>query len=258
MAGPDFPGSGFSGAILPFCPVCSTSDGGAFASPGGEMEKGGPPPAPSRSAIPEDAASALAISRSTSAGSYTPRSSCFDEAALEAADGLPSLRPAIASSAVPFVVRNTFINEVLELDPLLEGFFQERRVKSCPSSPMRFRAQESSELEVCQDVGEDEPEHVASPMPPLLAPRVLRLADTLQDPFLGSVEMPSLGSRGHAQGMCKPCAFVHTKGCGNGLNCEFCHICDSGARKRRQKERLGRWKDTGCDAPAWRSSHGGA
>ncbi|CAE8622860.1 unnamed protein product [Polarella glacialis] len=51
----------------------------------------------------------------------------------------------------------------------------------------------------------------------------------------GSEELPSLGSAGHVEGICKPCAFLHTKGCNKGAMCRFCHLCVSGGKKRRQK-----------------------
>jgi len=47
----------------------------------------------------------------------------------------------------------------------------------------------------------------------------------------------SRGSALHAVGACKPCAFVFQDGCANGVDCEFCHLCDPGERKRRKKER---------------------
>lgn len=48
---------------------------------------------------------------------------------------------------------------------------------------------------------------------------------------------PSVGSLGHHSGTCKPCAFVHTKGCANGLQCSFCHLCLPGSVKSRRKEK---------------------
>lgn len=50
--------------------------------------------------------------------------------------------------------------------------------------------------------------------------------------------MPSIGSVGHDIGKCKPCAFMYTKGCENGLNCEFCHICEPGEKKKRRKDKI--------------------
>jgi len=58
--------------------------------------------------------------------------------------------------------------------------------------------------------------------------RILRLADSLE-------ELPSQGSALHRTGRCKPCAFVHTKGCNTGKACQFCHLCDQGSSKRRKK-----------------------
>ncbi|CAJ1327734.1 unnamed protein product [Effrenium voratum] len=48
---------------------------------------------------------------------------------------------------------------------------------------------------------------------------------------------PSKGSAKHRLGVCKPCAFVFKTGCNNGFDCEFCHLCDPGEKKRRKKER---------------------
>lgn len=73
----------------------------------------------------------------------------------------------------------------------------------------------------------------------------------------GSVQLPqdmhlrmgmgvSRGSALHAVGACKPCAFVFQDGCANGVDCEFCHLCDPGERKRRKKERrklAAHWKN---------------
>ncbi|CAE8649924.1 unnamed protein product, partial [Polarella glacialis] len=49
---------------------------------------------------------------------------------------------------------------------------------------------------------------------------------------------PSMGSESHGSGRCKPCAFLHTKGCENGLNCEFCHLCEAGEKKKRRKDKI--------------------
>jgi len=48
---------------------------------------------------------------------------------------------------------------------------------------------------------------------------------------------PTMGSTGHEFGRCKPCAFVHTKGCTRGYDCEFCHLCAPGERELRRKEK---------------------
>merc|ERR1712129_596789 len=65
----------------------------------------------------------------------------------------------------------------------------------------------------------------------------------------GGMEMPqdlymrmgassvSRGSALHSVGACKPCAFVFQDGCANGTECEFCHLCNPGERKRRKKAR---------------------
>lgn len=57
------------------------------------------------------------------------------------------------------------------------------------------------------------------------------------DPAPGSFELPSIGSLGHPTGDCRPCAFLHTKGCSTGPACKFCHLCGPGERKRRLREK---------------------
>jgi len=54
-------------------------------------------------------------------------------------------------------------------------------------------------------------------------------------------ELPSAGSSQHPA-ECKPCAFLHTKGCENGLRCNFCHLCGPGEKKRRQREKQEKMK----------------
>lgn len=71
-------------------------------------------------------------------------------------------------------------------------------------------------------------------------PAVLRLEEAINESsvsLLGSPELPSVGSGRHGAGQCKPCAFVHTKGCASGADCKFCHICGKGEKQRRQKEK---------------------
>merc|ERR1711971_304721 len=56
--------------------------------------------------------------------------------------------------------------------------------------------------------------------------------------------LPSIGSKDHgiAGSSCKPCAFYHTKGCSNGMSCQFCHSCGPEAIKRGRKQKLEQWK----------------
>ncbi|CAJ1432130.1 unnamed protein product [Effrenium voratum] len=78
-------------------------------------------------------------------------------------------------------------------------------------------------LDCRQGLAQASPEDLKDvPLPPL-------------EPAPGTLEMPSIGSRGHGAGDCKPCAFMHAKGCKNGALCAFCHLCDRTEKKRRQK-----------------------
>jgi len=85
------------------------------------------------------------------------------------------------------------------------------------------------------------PANNAEPVP------VLRLAEViggLSDP------LPSMGSADHRFGTCKPCAFIHTKGCKTGKDCKFCHLCEAGSSKRRKKEWRLSLMTMGCPRPA--------
>lgn len=62
-----------------------------------------------------------------------------------------------------------------------------------------------------------------------------RVASPLQPIAMGISELPSPGSAGHRLGMCKPCAFMYTKGCAAGHDCKFCHLCRPGEKKLRKK-----------------------
>eukprot|EP00930_Biecheleria_cincta_P058127 TRINITY_DN4397_c0_g1_i1.p1 TRINITY_DN4397_c0_g1~~TRINITY_DN4397_c0_g1_i1.p1 ORF type:complete len:211 (+),score=40.68 TRINITY_DN4397_c0_g1_i1:104-736(+) len=62
-----------------------------------------------------------------------------------------------------------------------------------------------------------------------------------EEPWTNQTDMPmppSLGSAMHGVGLCKPCAFIHkAEGCHNGAQCEFCHLCEPGEKKKRKKDR---------------------
>jgi len=82
--------------------------------------------------------------------------------------------------------------------------------------------------------------------PPSAPPRLLISAGPESPPTptapaasaLATGELPSVGSALHGSGQCKPCAFLHSKGCENGLNCQFCHVCDADERRRRRQAKL--------------------
>lgn len=194
----------------------------------------------------------------------------------------------------PVVVKNTFINAQIGRPPSLEGFFEERRVHSWPGSPRpaaawESLAEEGGGQEDATEVGEADltsritrPERHArtasgsllaeavaaaasaqaaadgaaedAEAEPLSCRQVLLLTNALKEPELGTPVLPTVGSASHRLGNCKPCAFAHTKGCGNGVDCQFCHLCEPGEKKRRQKEKFerrrqaaGQWHDSLTD-----------
>lgn len=125
----------------------------------------------------------------------------------------------------PIFVRNTFIDVDIGRPSSLEGFYRERLVRSAPGSGV-----------------EPQDDEVSAPPPPAATIRVAlaAVAPALAGPRIatGPAELPSLGSSGHGAGRCKPCAFAwKDEGCANGESCVFCHLCDPGEKKRRQKEK---------------------
>eukprot|EP00418_Pyrodinium_bahamense_P044433 CAMPEP_0179209750 /NCGR_PEP_ID=MMETSP0796-20121207/104610_1 /TAXON_ID=73915 /ORGANISM="Pyrodinium bahamense, Strain pbaha01" /LENGTH=709 /DNA_ID=CAMNT_0020914709 /DNA_START=46 /DNA_END=2175 /DNA_ORIENTATION=+ len=67
-----------------------------------------------------------------------------------------------------------------------------------------------------------------------------------ESPVLGSPELPSRGSALHRWLTCKPCAFVLQGLCVRDVDCQFCHLCEPGERKRRRKA----WLKTKREAEA--------
>jgi len=70
----------------------------------------------------------------------------------------------------------------------------------------------------------------AYPKPPAWTPTV--------SPSKALAAAEDSGSKDHQLGRCKPCAFLHTKGCANGTDCPFCHLCGPEELKRRRKQKL--------------------
>mmetsp|Transcript_26873 Transcript_26873/g.62378 ORF Transcript_26873/g.62378 Transcript_26873/m.62378 type:complete len:377 (-) Transcript_26873:82-1212(-) len=121
----------------------------------------------------------------------------------------------------------------------------------CPCSEIKARKKKQcarykmAELESAVSTATSTPcPDVALFLPP---PGLTALSDgeeSLQEAFPSlppaqPVEPPSLGSMLHGSGGCKPCAwFWHPKGCGNGFECTFCHICPPGEIKSRRKLKI--------------------
>jgi len=87
-------------------------------------------------------------------------------------------------------------------------------------------------------------------------------SDSMRLPHSEGADLPSIGSRGHGIGECRPCAFLHTKGCSLGKACEFCHLCGSDEKKKRQQEKRQYYKqlrtEQSLSSFRGRSEHSGA
>jgi len=144
--------------------------------------------------------------------------------------------------------------------PSMDEFYQERKIHSCPplapppgledfgdnarfqvpnyfsagdvfsaSANVKYRCAAQPHLSQVPRTAE------AGPLQPM---KVAEALATEEEPLLGSLEMPTVGSRGHYFGHCKPCAFFHKKGCEGGVHCSFCHLCGADEKKRRHKAKV--------------------
>mmetsp|Transcript_20194 Transcript_20194/g.47275 ORF Transcript_20194/g.47275 Transcript_20194/m.47275 type:complete len:264 (-) Transcript_20194:202-993(-) len=191
-------------------------------------------------------------------GTRTPLSSWGSECELDVSQCLEQT-PA-------FTVRNTFIEVVEDLEKPRQ---RQRRTRSCPPAPSAIddgcemedrcpgvavepttnraaghgvavepatgRARNSRPVVLLEPATNWGPNSNRTPDAdadgqPLM---VLELASAIER------DLPSVGSAFHAAGTCKPCAFVHRKGCSTGKACQFCHLCDPSSSRRRKKA----WRD---------------
>lgn len=185
---------------------------------------------------------------------------------------LQSCRPARWCSAIPefeypaaIAVRNTFIHANIGRAPSLDGFYEERHLRSCPASVIDEAPNVAATpcTSVCSTAEgaamytmwagsraeppallpaamlQAAPRVQASAAPQLLpqnSPVVLELSRMLEAAAPRSSDVPSAGSAQHCQGTCRPCAHAHSRrGCRNGASCLFCHLCPPGELKRQQK-----------------------
>jgi len=154
---------------------------------------------------------------------------------------------------VGLVVRNGFQDSAMQrpvsfdifLDrPLsLDGFLEVRQVHSAPTSQLEDASNPAPDhSKSSQSSVAAESEHLEPMFVPIHGlPASLQLAGLIPEPQLGSAELPTVGSKKHRLGQCKPCAFIWKgTGCDNGVDCSFCHLCDVGEKRRRAKEKKAR------------------
>lgn len=152
----------------------------------------------------------------------------------------------VSELPAPVCVRNTFIELQMGRDPSLDGFYMERQVRSAPCSGMNTQLPPPTlpngllTAAALQAAAERHASAVVS-----LAERLpLQATPGFEKPQpVGSPPLVSAtGNAGHISGTCRPCAFVwKEKGCSSGDNCDFCHLCEPGEKKKRQKEKRRYW-----------------
>jgi len=145
----------------------------------------------------------------------------------------------VAEYPTGLIVRNTFLDFKIQRPESLEGFLDERHVRSAPGSRLEdvcgsyCQAPQAVEVPATPEA----PQHYQA-VASAGRTNTLLLAELISEPQLGSDELPTVGSRHHGVGGCKPCAFIWKEpGCENGVDCPYCHLCDAGEKKRRAKEK---------------------
>jgi len=156
--------------------------------------------------------------------------------------------PVIMTLPSELHVKNTFITCIDSRPPSLEDFNEEHLVRSCPASCWASCMSPLSGLRMglsrglSMDTADGDEQALLSAMAAVRfqcsrQPEVVSdFCDVPVAPEIGSQECPTAGSKGHGAGVCKPCAFV-MKGCSSGKDCPFCHLCETGEKKRRRKEK---------------------
>jgi len=86
-------------------------------------------------------------------------------------------------------------------------------------SPLSAQAPQAHSSTESQDMAEGQ--HTVSAQAPQ-APQVFR-------------QSRSIGSQGHDEGLCNPCAWLWKNGCARGAKCGYCHLCGDGELKARRK-----------------------
>ncbi|CAE7582953.1 rlmJ [Symbiodinium natans] len=131
-------------------------------------------------------------------------------------------------------------------------------VQQQPQLPLPARAFQAISPTKSSNIASLSIPHVSSPPvapPELEAPGFQEVSappPPSQEPSLPALEkdaLPSVGSVGHEEGTCRPCAFVFKKGCDSGSQCTFCHLCPPGEKKRRLKERGAKKATEGTSTP---------
>mmetsp|Transcript_18505 Transcript_18505/g.38480 ORF Transcript_18505/g.38480 Transcript_18505/m.38480 type:complete len:365 (-) Transcript_18505:341-1435(-) len=193
----------------------------------------------------DDSPSALTEASPTDASECTRRQASPTSHNARCLEGLPEIEyPA------PIFVRNTFIDAGIGRPVSLDGFYEERRLQSCPASAVHKLTDSNEEdglgalaipMTEAARMGESLPLGVPPPpaMPPVLpaslyvpdappqaptiqdastlpapstAPKaaLLLLSDVLDAPLVGSPVHPTVGSADHYLGTCRPCAHAHS------------------------------------------------
>jgi len=186
------------------------------------------------------AATSSARSRSTSVGSSTVVSNENGIGFLE----LPGHPETIVAPEPVFESAEVWRDEVAPQGAGPLGAWWPVGIPCPPTQPPRVDGPLLTEPEAPPVPSHTATRPILASVPVLLLSEAVSQSAGVSQPFaaspdipeVGSPDLPSVGSAEHDAGTCKPCAyFAHSRGCANGLQCPFCHLCPPGELKRRQK-----------------------
>jgi hypothetical protein len=201
-----------------------------------------------------------------SRSSQSPRSFGFNDEDCDKS-GFLKANPKQASYPANIRVKNTFID--VSSSPTAKDGFVRRRLSTCPAGSTADEDIWGSALAETQGDSRIMPtvssmpnftqcvaicslpaaasmpnfaqyvSHESCETPVQLPRRVVSIAEALGGGLGGDQMVPteSVGSALHFEGGCKPCVFFHAKGCVSAAHCQFCHLCEAGAVKKRRKEK---------------------
>jgi len=141
-----------------------------------------------------------------------------------------------------YTVKNTFLNIELTPDSLKRTSF---------SAPASWRIPSDIERKAPPTCNKEEGKHSRYPTcDKQHFPRIPRERTKVHDGNEPKRTLPSIGSAGHTDGTCRPCAhFWRGTGCTRDKDCEYCHLCGedefshhTNRRKALKKQRQASWR----------------
>jgi len=111
-----------------------------------------------------------------------------------------------------------------------------RHCHLCPVGELKVRKKEKADMQWQDRQKEQQAQKHACSEMQLHQASAAQTMNPFCMPLAPPTPLASIGSALHGTGMCCPCAwFWKPQGCGNGMDCCYCHLCPEGEIKARRK-----------------------